>query len=351
MDFAKITSPIDYKMHLPDFINKMPKAELHIHLEGSISPATLLTLAESNGISLPHNTENQVQSLFNYPEFMNFAQTFLVFVQCLRKPEDFGYAVFQHGAAMAGQNIRYAEITWTPQLYMHLDHSLDDILDGLNEGRLKAKDEWGVEMRWIPDMVRSVPEPMQAIVEWACRPETRRRGVVALGLGGPEKGYPTRLFKDIFSKAHELHLPVNPHAGENEGPESVWQAIHELNANRIGHGIRSVEDESLLEYLQEHKIPLEVCPTSNLRLNVYPSYAAHPLKKLIEEGCTVTLNTDDPVLFQTTLTDEYMHAVEDCGLTTDELKECVLNAVRVSYLENSEKEDMLAAFQDELNNL
>ncbi len=329
----------------------MPKAELHVHLEGSISPETLLALAGRNDVSLPYTTADQIRALFRYPTFMDFAQVFLLFVQCLKKPEDFSYAVLQHGAEMARQNIRYAEITWTPQLYLQLDYSLDEILAALDEGRKGVKEKWDIDIRWIPDMVRSLPEPMQAIVDWACRPETRNHGVVAVGLAGPEKNYSSHLFKDFFNRAHEVGLPVNPHAGENEGPESVWEAVRELKASRIGHGVRSIEDNELIAHLKQNNITLEICPTSNLQLQVYPSYAEHPLKKLVEAGCAVTINTDDPVLFQTTLTDEYIHAVVDCGLTPDELKECVLNAVRASYIEDQEKSSMLAAFQDELNSL
>jgi adenosine deaminase len=338
-------------MQLANIIHKMPKAELHVHLEGSITPTTLLTLAERNQISLPYLIPEQIESLFNYPTFMDFARVFLLITGCLKKPEDFTYAVLQHGAAMARQNIRYAEITWTPQLYLNLGYSLDEILDGLNAGRRQIQEEWNIEMRWIPDMVRHMPEPMQYILAWACKPETRDKGVVALGLGGPEENYPSHLFKDIFSKAHEQGLPVNPHAGENEGPESVWGAIRELKATRIGHGVRSVEDKELMAYLKQNNIPLEICPTSNLRLKIYPSYSQHPLKELVEAGCPVTINTDDPVLFQTTLNEEYIHAVKECGLTIEELKECVLNAVRVSYLEDRQKEKLLEIFQDELKNL
>lgn len=338
-------------MNLIEFIKKMPKAELHVHLEGAISPATLLTLAERNKIALPYSTPGQIETLFKYKTFKDFVQVFLLFVSCLRKPEDFNDVTVQLGEEMNRQNIRYAEITWTPQFYSRLNHSLGTILEALNHGRMSVKEKWGIEMRWTPDLVRSVPGPIYKIMRWASRTETQSRGVVALGLGGPEKNFPAAQFKEIFAQARHKGLPANPHAGENEGPNSVWSAIQELKASRIGHGVRSIEDKKLVSYLIQNNITLEVCPTSNLLLNIYPSYAEHPLKKLVEAGCPVTINTDDPTLFQTTLTDEYLHAVNDCGLTIDELRECVLNAVRASYLNKKEKDDMLASFQTEFNTL
>ena len=150
----------------------MPKAELHVHLEGSISPETLLILAERNKITLPFSNPEQIQALFNYKTFRDFVHVFLAFVNCLRKPEDFSYVILQLGAEMARQNIRYAEITWTPQFYLRLDFSLGTILDALNHGRKAVKRKWGVEMRWIPVLVRSVPAPICQVQQWACLAET-----------------------------------------------------------------------------------------------------------------------------------------------------------------------------------
>jgi aminodeoxyfutalosine deaminase len=173
-------------MSIHDYIKKMPKAELHVHMEGSISPETLLLIAESNKISLPFSSPEEIRKLFNFNKFRDFVRIFLMFVHCLRKPEDFSYVIYRMGAEMNRQNIRYAEITWTPQFYLRLNFSLDIILEALNAGRHKAKAEWGVDMRWIPDLVRSIPKPMFQVQQWASNPYSRDNGVVALGLGGPE---------------------------------------------------------------------------------------------------------------------------------------------------------------------
>lgn len=169
--------------------------------------------------------------------------------------------------------------------------------------------------------------------------------MVALGLGGPEAGHPAEDFAAVFTHARGSGLPATPHAGEGAGPESVWSALRELHASRIGHGVRAVEDSDLMLYLAETGVALEVCPTSNLQLGFYPSYDSHPLKQLVAAGCRVTINSDDPALFATGLSDEYRHAVEDCGLSVDQLEDAALNAVAASFLPDGEKADLHAAFE------
>jgi adenosine deaminase len=219
--------------------------------------------------------------------------------------------------------------------------ALSDVLAGLNEGRAAVLKQYGVQLRWMPDIVRSLPPPDDRVVAWLCGDEARRGGVVALGLGGPEAGHPPEKFQQVFDRARAAGVPANPHAGEAAGPESVWGALKALKAVRIGHGVRAIEDAALVKHLVERRIPLEVCPTSNLRLGIYPSYGEHPLKRLVEAGCVVTINSDDPVLFDTTLTDEYRHALQDCGLTLKQLEAAALNAVTRSYLPDDEKAAML----------
>jgi adenosine deaminase len=192
---------------------------------------------------------------------------------------------------------------------------------------------------------------MHEAAAWIYSDEAIAGGVVALGLGGNEAGHPPEWFEEPFRKARERGLPANPHAGELEGAASIRGAIDTLKARRIGHGVRAIEDPELVRYLAENQIPLEVNPTSNLCLNVYPSYEAHPLQQLIEARCIVTINSDDPPLFNTTLTDEYIHAVEDCGLTIEQLEETVLNGIRYSYLPDDEKTTMEADFRGEFARL
>lgn len=322
------------------YCKALPKIELHVHLEGSLRPEVLLRLAERNHIRLPFSCPEDWRSLCNYRTFGDFAKVLLMGVYCLRRPEDFFDVAADMGAHMADQNILYSEVTWTPQFYLDRGCSLDSILAALNEARAQAKVRFGVEMRWIPDLVRSYPRPAWAITKWASHADTRRGGVVALGLGGPEAGHPASGFAAHFEHARSRGLPANPHAGEGMGPESIREALQHLHPSRLGHGVRAIEDSALVAFLASKAVPLEVCVTSNIRLGVFPSYAKHPVKRLIDAGCRVSLNSDDPVLFQTTLANEYVHAVTRCGLSIGDLQRTITDALLASYLPDDEKISM-----------
>ncbi|MEQ8354591.1 MAG: adenosine deaminase [Kiloniellaceae bacterium] len=326
----------------------MPKVELHVHLEGSADVDTLLELAAGNRIDLPRDRIEEARRPRSYASFDHFAKAFLMTVHCIRRLDDFALLVHRHGAAMHRQNIRYAEVTWTPQLYGHLRLPLDDILEALNAGRSRARRDWGVEMRWIPDLVRSFPGPALRVQAWAASNRARDGGVVALGLGGPEAEGLHPDIRQAFARARAAGLPANPHAGEGAGPASVRAALHDLAAVRIGHGVRAVEDPGLVSYLAEHQVPLEVCPTSNILLGIFGNYADHPLKRLLAAGCRVTVNSDDPALFGSGLSSEYRHAVASCGLSLPQLKSTVMAAVSAAYLPESEKHAMARAFHAEL---
>jgi aminodeoxyfutalosine deaminase len=333
-------------MTLADYIQAMPKVELHVHLEGTVQPETLLDLAHTHGVALPVSDISELQTWYTFRDFNHFVEIFVTICHCLRTADDFARVTYEYGQSMARQNIRYAEVTWTP--YAHIGNkvswpalSWEQLLAAINAGREQAKRAWGVEMRWIPDIV----------LRWLTSPSALSGGVIGIGLGGPERGFPPEPFEAVFREATSNGLHSNPHAGETVGPESVWGAIRALKAERLGHGVRAIEDPTLVAYLVKHRLPLEVCPTSNLRLGVYPSYAAHPLRKWVEAGACVTINSDDPALFNTTLNDEYRYAVQDCGLSVEQLEAVALNAVRASYLPESQKAQMLKTFRTEYNRL
>ena len=338
-------------VRLERYLKALPKAELHVHMEGSIPPSLLLRLAERNRLKLPFSSAAQCRKLYAYSSFKDFSNMLLLGVYCLRRPVDFYDVILEMGEGLALHNIRYAEITWTPQFYLNRGCALSEILGAMNEARSILATRSGLEIRWIPDIVRSRPEPASAIAEWAASKESRDAGVVALGLGGPETGYPAGNFASQFSYARQCGLPANPHAGEGAGAASIWQTIEQLNPARIGHGVSAIDDQELVAHLVRDALPLEVCPTSNVRLGVCKSYASHPLKRLIDAGCVVSINTDDPVLFQTSLTNEYAVAIRECGLGPDDIKAAILNALRVSYLPDSEKIRMTESFTEKFEEL
>ena len=337
-------------MSLRDFVAAMPKVELHVHLEGSIRPATLLTLAQRNGVSLPAHDLEGLRAFYKFTDFDHFIQVYVLVSGCLKTPADYALVAYEFGADMAQQNTRYAEVTFSPYTNVALTGlPFDQILAGLNAGRARAAEEFGIEFAWVLDIVRDNPETSQQVACWAA--DSAGQGVVALGLGGTERDHPPERFTAAFALAREAGLHSVPHAGEIAGPESIWGALRALGAERLGHGVRCIQDASLVAYLAEHQVPLEVCPTSNLCLGVYPTYAEHPFPELWEKGLYLTVSSDDPPMFNTDLIGEYLALTEHMGFDTDALEILSLNALRASFLHASRKREMEAAFTDEFHEL
>ncbi len=336
-------------MSIHTFIQAMPKAELHVHLEGAIAPATLLTLAERHGRALPADTVEGLQAWYRFTTFRHFIDIYLTIQACIRTAADFALVVYAFAADRARQNIRYTEATVTPYTHIWQDKGLHpaDIIDGLEEGRRQAQRDFGIELRWVFDIPRNLPEPAGT---WTAGYAIQHmdRGVVGFGLGGDEARAAPELWVEPFQRAVAAGLYSVPHAGEVAGPASVWGAIRALGARRIGHGVRSIEDPALVAYLVETQIPLEVNPTSNLCLNVYPSFAAHPLRTLWDAGVYVTVNSDDPPMFNTSLTQEYHVLHDHFAFTPAELETTALRAVQAASplgLASISKRQLTLAFQ------
>jgi len=337
-------------MSMHNFIREMPKVELHVHLEGSIRPSTVLVLAERNGVDLPARDLQGLREFYRFTDFDHFIEVYFAVSDCLKTVDDFRLIAYEFGADMARQNVRYAEVTFTPQTNVaNTGLPFADILAGLNEGRTRALDDFGVEFRWVLDIVRNNPETRHQVAAWAV--DALDQGVVGFGLGGTEQGHPPEWFADAYTLAREAGLHSVPHAGETVGPESVWGAIRALRAERIGHGVRCVEDPALVDYLREHQIPLEVCPTSNLCLGVYPTYEAHPIRWLWEQGLYVTVNSDDPPMFNTYLVREYQALVDHLRFTAGELEQLSLNALQASFLPEEQKAALEEEFRAEFGRL
>jgi aminodeoxyfutalosine deaminase len=344
---------------MTQFIHAMPKAEIHIHLEGAIQPETVLKLARRHNQlhQLPATDAKTLQRWFKFTDFRHFIKIYVTIQDLIRTAADFALIVYENGADMAAQNIRYRELTVTT--YTHTDFqdkglTIDDILRGLDDGRQQARRDFGVEMRWVFDIPRNLafgddgktyrPECGQRAVEHAISGQVV--GVVGFGLGGNEVGAPPEPFAPAFTRAREAGLLSVPHAGEMMGPESVWGCIQELQADRIGHGVRAIEDPALLKLLQERQIPLEINPTSNIRLGIYDSLANHPFPRLDEMGLLVTVNSDDPPLFNTNLRREYEILARDFGYDKANLARIARNAFVVSGAEPDVKARLLAEFDD-----
>ncbi len=343
-------------MTIEQYLFALPKAELHVHLEGSIQPATLLTLAQHNGITLPAQTIEELQRWFSYRDFNHFIEIYFAISSCLKTAEDYELIAYEFGSNMARQHVRYAEVTFSPSTHRYgLGVPHDTYFTGLQRGRERAKTEFGVEIRWVFDIVRNIEDEARnrllADYTTSLAIENMHDGVVALGLGGAEVGYPPERFASWFEKARTAGLHSIPHAGETVGPTSVWGALQALGAERIGHGVRSIEDPQLITYLTEHQIPLEVCPTSNIRLGVYANMNEHPLPRIYAAGVPVTINSDDPSLFNTTLQDEVTLLANSFHFDLSVIDEIVLNGVRHSFLPVEEKRTLEKTFQEEMLHL
>jgi aminodeoxyfutalosine deaminase len=339
---------------LKDYLHAVPKAELHVHLEGSIQPATLLELARRNRVDLPASTVEGIHDWFVYRDFNHFVEIYVAMTQCLRTIDDYELIVYEFGAEMARQNVRYAEVTFSPSTHAWLGVPHATYFEGLTRGRRRVRADFGVEINWVFDIVRvALDEAGRAKADYTTGVaiEGMRDGVVALGLGGLEAGHPPEPYAPWFEKARAAGLHSVPHAGEIAGPESVWGALRALGAERIGHGVRAIEDPSLVSYLAERKIPLEVNPTSNVCLGVYPSIADHPLPRLIDAGVSVTVNSDDPPMFNTTLNHEVGMLADPFGMDVATIDEILLNGVCHSFLPADRKQTLEAEIRADMARL
>lgn len=339
------------------FIRAMPKAEIHIHLEGAIQPETLLALAHRHGRMdlLPGDTVEALRNWFVFTDFPHFIQIYLTISSLLLDAEDFATIVYACGADMAAQNIRYRELTFTPFNHSHLLNKkvpIEVMYEGLNDGRARALRDFGVEMRWVFDLGRNVsfrqaagsydPRPSDITLDYAMRGMVH--GVVGFGLGGFEMGAPPEPFAHAFQKAKAAGLLSVPHAGETQGAPSVWGAVNDLQADRVGHGVRAIEDVNLLKHLHDEQIPLEINPTSNICLHVYRSLAEHPFPHLDRMGLFVTVNSDDPPLFNTSLVQEYAVLADQFGYDRANLARIARNAFTASGAPNALKSTLLREF-------
>jgi aminodeoxyfutalosine deaminase len=341
-----------------DWIRTIPKAELHVHLEGTTQPGTLLKLAERHNTlsNLPARNVADLKDWFTFTGFPHFVEIIMTVQKLILTPEDFSLVTYEYGREMAAQNIRYAELTVTPYNHINLFRkplTIEDLLSGLEDGRQKARKEFGVEMRWIFDIPRNVafpkdhpgtydPRVAETTLEYALT--GKDRGVIGLGLGGNEVNAPPEFFAHAFSAAKKEGLISVPHAGETVGPDSVRGALHELQADRLGHGVRAIEDPTLLAEIKQNRIPLEVSPSSNICLHVYRQIEMHPFPHLDQMGLLVTLNSDDPPLFKTNLLHEYEIAAKVFGYGKEDLMRIGRNGFLACLPDAATKQRLLAEF-------
>lgn len=296
----------------------IPKAELHLHLEGSVEPATLCELQ-------PGLSAAEVERRYRYADFPAFIESYKWVISRLRRPEDYALITRRLLAKLAAENVRYAEITLSAGVVLWREQPLGPIYDAIWEESRQSE----VRVRWILDAVRQFgAEHAMQVAKLAA--ERLDRGVVGFGIGGNEALGPVEWFAAPFDFARRQGLRLTVHAGETVGPESVWGALR-LGAERIGHGIRSVQDPALLRHLRDHRIPLEVCVSSNLATGAVPSLEEHPLRQLFDAGVPILLATDDPAMFHTSLEKEYELAASRFGFSGEELRGVIENSFHYAF--------------------
>jgi aminodeoxyfutalosine deaminase len=290
-----------------------PKIELHVHLEGTVRAPTLLEIAKRNDYPLPADTVEGLAGLYDFRDFAHFIEVWVLTTNALREPEDFRQVVVDYAAEAARHRAVYVEAIFSPAERVRRGVSWEGMFEGYCDGAQAARELHGVEVRLTPDITRGFPlDEAEATVRWAAT--YRNRGVVGVGLGGLEAQFAPEPYAPVFELARELGLPAVPHAGEVAGPPSIRGALDALGAVRLRHGIRAVEDATLVDELRDRELVLDVCPISNLRTGAVASLDEHPLRRLVHEGVRCSVSTDDPAMFETDLTRDY-EAAESLGLS------------------------------------
>ncbi|MEU5944967.1 adenosine deaminase [Micromonospora sp. NPDC047465] len=323
---------------LQPFIAGLPKVELHVHHVGSASPRIVAELAARHeGRSPVPADPAALADYFAFRDFAHFIEVYLSVVDLIRDQEDVWILTHEVARELARQQVRYAELTVTPYSHVHRGIPAPAFCEAIEDARKRAAADFGIELRWCFDIPGEAGLPA-AEETLRISLEERPDGLISFGLGGPEIGVPRPQFKPYFDRARAAGLRSVPHAGETTGPQTVWDALRDLGAERIGHGISAAQDPELLAHLAEHRIGMEVCPTSNVRTRAVATIDEHPLRQLVDAGLLVTINSDDPPMFGTTLNDEYAVAARLLDAGPEGLAALARNAVTASFLDPAGKQ-------------
>ena len=322
---------------------RLPKVELHLHLEGAIPLPALWTLIQKYGGDPDVPDLPALRQRFAYRDFSHFLDVWNWKNRYVRETEDFTLIAEAVAQDLARQSVRYVEAFYSPSDFAYHGLSAQEITLAIRRGLERVPD---VEVSLIADLVRN-RGPVHGMRNLEEIAEVRDAGVIGIGIGGAEHSFPPEPFGPVYERARALGLHTTAHAGEAAGAESVWGAVRVLRAERIGHGTRAEEDPALIGYLAERQIPLEMCPLSNVRTGVVPSLAQHPVRRYVEAGLLVTVNTDDPKMFGNCLAEEYAGLESVLGLSRETVHEILLHGIRGSWLPEPRKEEMMQAFVED----
>ena len=326
------------------FIRNLPKAELHLHIEGTLEPELMFKLAERNQIKLPFQSISAAKQAYNFQNLQSFLDLYYQGTQVLQQEQDFYDLTWAYLQKAVTQNVRHTEIFFDPQSHTERGIPFKIVHNGIYGALKDAQSEFGLSFRLILCFLRhlSVEQAMATLEEALLYKET----ILAVGLDSSEQGNPPAKFKAVFDRARAEKFLTVAHAGEEGPTEYIWSALKLLHVSRIDHGVRCLEDRDLVDYLIEKQIPLTVCPLSNIKLKVFDSMEHHNLKKLLNLGVCVTVNSDDPAYFGGYISENYQAAVDALKLSQSEVLQLAKNSFQASFLSPEAKESLIA----ELNN-
>ncbi|WP_164007273.1 adenosine deaminase [Pyxidicoccus trucidator] len=329
----------------------LPKTDLHCHLDGSMRVKTILELAEQQKVKLPADTEDGLAKAIHMGEVCKSLEEYLVAfdvtLSVLQTADALYRSAYELAVDAAAENVRWLEVRYSPALHLQKGLKMTTVIDSVLEGLRAAKKETGIKCGVIVCGIRHInPQTSMRLAELSVA--YKNRGVIGFDLAGAEASFPAKDHRDAFQLILKNNVNCTAHAGEAYGPESISQAIHNLGAHRIGHGTRLREDGDLLNYVNDHRIPLEVCPTSNVQTGAVSSLAAHPLKFYFDYGLRVTINTDNRLITDTTVTKELWVAHKELGLSLEDLATIIVSGFKSAFLPFREKQDMLRAINQEI---
>jgi len=333
-----------------EFVERLPKAELHCHLAGTIRPATLLELGEKHGVDLPVDDEAGAAEFYAFDSLAEFLDILDTCVSVLQEPEDFERVVVEYTEEATRQNVRHLELFTTFELHRSRGIPWEVYAEGLAAGRERALESADLDLTFLACIDRRVdPDVGVELVERA-HDSCEETGIVGIGLDSQERGFPAHRHQPAFERASELGFHRVAHAGEEVGPGSVWDTLAALDPERIDHGVYAVEDEILLEYLAREAIPLTVCPASNVALE-FGRYEAHPFGDLLAADLFLTVNSDDPPMFGADLTENYLGVAEAFDLSVTEVTHLARNSFEATFADSGRTATMLAQFDDDVRTL
>ncbi|VUD52229.1 Adenine deaminase [Thalassocella blandensis] len=334
-----LTSEAIDKEKFANWLAKIPKAELHLHIDGSLQAERLLELAQKNKVELPYSNLKEIEDAYNFVDLQSFLDLYYLGASVLRDEEDFYWLMMDYLTKCRDQHIVHSEIMVEPQTYFPQGVEFRTMMNGFKRAIHEANETWGQSVLLILSFLRHLPE--EDAIATLEKADEFRDDFCAIGLASAEKGNPPNKFQRLYQMAKERGYEAIAHAGEEGPADYIWQSLQQLHVSRVDHGVRCVDDEGLVNFLIENKIPLTVCPLSNIRLCVYDQMQQHPILQLLDRGVRITVNSDDPTYFGGFLNENYFALLHELNMSKEQAITLAENGFKASFLSNERKESFI----------